>query len=230
MTCCETHNVSLSSRCSACGSAIHYHRIPIGTADVGSCTACGLAFSGTVANGVATPELLAIQSRARNAISEGQEKLWGENVSPSEWFAVMKILAEYIRRGVGSSSDSVRSLLEHLGVDCDAFNLGSYGLSVEMMEVGERREIMHGVSSLMFMARAELIDMFKEWDVSREALLGSNKSAPSVFAPIVDALETRSRSSGAIRKILCKGPRSRSAVIQSMKHLRKHAKWSRNGA
>jgi hypothetical protein len=142
----------------------------------------------------------------------------------------MTLFAECIRRGVGSDSALVISLLEHLGFNCGAFSLRSYGLSLEMMEVEERREILQGVSAVMFMGRAELIEMFNEWEVSREALLGSKKSAPRIVAPIVDALNTRPHRSEASPRESCSGPRSRSAVIQSMKHLRKHAKWSQNGA
>lgn len=142
-TSCLKHGNCLLSRCCHCHAPVQPQLLLPPATDCSICHACGASLGSSLRVGMCPPEALDLQSLADDALNRAVV-----STQAREWFEYTYLLISLLRYALRSRSSSTLRMLSLLGAEIKSESGILSGLPLELLEVGERVQLMSLLSPL----------------------------------------------------------------------------------
>lgn len=211
---CAKHGLRLLDRCPHCGATIEPHRLSVMDGDMAICASCKLDLCEGVAVKVEA-NAFAFQLAADQVIRYGQGQYGITILHSAEWFVLSRYFVALLRKALPGKTVGLVALARTLGVDIEDMSAPATGLSLELLPVQERAELLAGSWKMLMAGPERFIDAAKAASLSVTSLHERRQPVPACIAVIISALPDK----GAIFRRRDKQhrppkPRCRQAVLR----------------
>lgn len=218
---CPDHGCLLQDRCHQCQAPLEPHRLDSYDHDLAVCARCrvdlAVADSATIDS-----RSLDFQRTADRVLLDQEGPFGAVNVPSAAWFELCRFFVTLLRKSSLGNSQKLTFFIELLGVDKGTIPLLKTGLSLEMLPVEERIQLLIGVWTMLQAGPDGFAAAVKQSSVGLETLHDRRFPFPSALReiyselPLVGHVVKNESVSGSQYN-----PRSRQAVMRSLARLRR---------
>lgn len=213
---CLKHGICLLSRCCHCHAPVQPQLLLPPVADCSICHACGAPLGSNLHVAMCTPEALSLQAFADDTLNRAVV-----STQSREWFEYAYLLVSLLRYAIRSRSGSTLRMLSLLGAEVKPESEILSGLPLELLEVGERVQLMSLLSPLIAQPVEVVAQAVSEYSLPL-SIFGKRVSRPFISEAartLISAAAAHPHKTSATNKV--SQPADRSVVEREWRRLQR---------